>query len=526
MAKLELRDYQTAAVDAIWNGMAEASGGVLAALPTGTGKSLVLAEFIRRALLEFPETRILVLTHSRELVAQDFAEMVGLWPECPCGIYSAGLNRRDLRSRVIFAGIQSIHKRAYELQRIDVVLIDEAQSIPRDSDTMWRRFLNELLQINPYLSVCGLSATLFRLDSGWLHKGDNALFSDVVYEYSILDAINAGYLSPIVSRSGTAQVSTDGVGTRGGEFIAGQLDAAASDPATVEAIADELVAAGHDRKSWILFGCGVHHCEMLMAALVRRGISCEGVFATTPLGERDSIINRFKRGEIRCLTSVSALAVGFNAKCIDLVGMARPTKSAGLYIQIAGRGTRLWPGKENCLFMDWGGNIARHGPIDAPRISSRDKGEPGAMPLKKCPNCGTENPISARECMECGAQFEFTGSKVSTQASGAAILSSQIKPEWLDVTSVAYRRHEKEGKPPSMQVTYQCGMTFHREWVCWEHSGFPRTKAVQWWQKRAPACPVPNTVDEALANRTALAVPQRILVKPDGKWTQIVGVGF
>jgi DNA repair protein RadD len=176
--------------------------------------------------------------------------------------------------------------------------------------------------------------------------------------------------------------------------------------------------------------------------------------------------------------------------------------------------------------LDYTQNSNHFGPIDLIRPKSKKKGMPSDAPHKECPECEATVQASALICPECGYEFPPHEIKIDSMASNVALLSTQQKPEWLDVTNVSYRRHEKEGKPPSMQVSYQTGLTFHREWICLEHSGFPRTKAVQWWQKRAPACPVPNTVDEALANRTALAVPQRILVKPDGKWTQIVGVGF
>ena len=523
---LELRDYQRAAVDAVWDGMGEVDGNVLAVLPTGTGKALCIAELVRRAMQSYPETRILVLTHSRELVAQNFAEMLDLWPECPAGIYSAGLNKRDLHSRVIFGSIQSIHKRAYALQRIDIVIVDEAQTIPRNSDTTWRKFLSELLQINPFLRVVGWTATAFRLDSGMLHKGPDALFSEIVYEYNIIEAIEAGYLSPIISHAGHAQIDTSGVGTRGGEFIAGALEAAAVDPDIVEQIADEIVIAGQNRRGWIIFGCGIKHCGMLREALIARGISCEGVFATTPTAERDAIIKRFRKQEIRALVSVSALTTGFNVRHLDMVVLARPTKSCGLYIQMAGRGTRLFPGKVDCLIADFGGNIMRHGPVDAPRIKSPGTGEGGEMPSKNCPVCGAPNRIAACECVDCGAPFDVVGSKIETKASTAAVLSSHLSPEWIDVSEVSYSRHSKPGKPLSVQVTYRCGMVWHREWCCPEHDGYARQKFCQWWSKRAPACPVPNTVAEALANKSALAVPKRILVRPAGRFTEIVGVGF
>jgi len=527
MIRLILRDYQKAAVDAAWNYLGEDDGNPIVVLPTGTGKALCIAEFVRRALEGYPDTRILVLTHSTELVAQNYAEMKGLWPECPAGIYAAGLNKREINAQVIFGSIQSIHKKSYELQRCDLILVDEAQSIPRNANAMWRKFINELTQINKFLRVVGWTATAFRLDSGMLHKGDDALFSSICYEYNVREAIEAGYLCPPVTTSSETQIDTSGVGTRGGEFIAGDLEAAAMDAEVINAIADEIVALGKDRRGWIVFGCGVKHCTLLRDAIRKRGFSCEGIFATTPLAERAEAIDRFRRMEIRCLVSVNALAVGFNAKHTDLVALAVATKSAGKYIQAVGRGLRLFPGKADAMIADFGGNVARFGCIDA--ISPpREKGKPGdgETPTKQCPECEARNPLTALECVECGAPFPAPKSKVETKAAQLAILSSQIKPVWLDVSAVTYQRHEKAGKPPSMRVLYRCGMIFHQTWWCPEHTGFARQKFVQTWLRHAPGSTIPKTVEEALSQTGMLAKPKSICVRASGKYTEIVSARF
>lgn len=527
MTALVLRDYQAAAVDAVWNSLAEEGGNQLAVLPTGTGKALCIAEFVRRALHEYPETRIVVATHSRELVEQNYNEMKTLWPQCPAGIYSAGLNRRDIKAQVIFGSIQSLHRKAFALQLVDVVIVDEAQSIPRTADTMWRKFLGDLLQINGYLKVVGWTATAYRLDSGMLHKGENALFSNIAYEYNVRDAIEQGYLCPPITTSAEKQIDTTGVGIRGGEFIPGQLEAAANDPDTVEAIADEIVQHGQDRRGWAIFGCGVAHCTALRDAVRKRGFSCEGVFATTPSADRTAIIKAFRRQEIRALTSVNALTVGFNAPHLDLVALARPTKSAGLYVQAVGRGLRQFPGKANALILDMGGNIARFGPVDAVTVREKRKSdEAGEMPIKECPECGAGNPISATECADCGFLFGPAIRKVDTKAAALAILSTQAQSEWLAVNAVAYRRHEKPEKPPTFRVDYTCGIARHSSWWCPEHSGFARQKFVQTWQRHAPGVSVPNTVDEALANAHALAKPTKIQIRAAGRFTEIVGVSF
>jgi hypothetical protein len=197
---LTLRPYQQAAITSIYGYFEKESGNPLVVIPTAGGKSLVMAAFIDGVLKAWPDQRVLVVTHVRELIAQNHAEMLGLWPEAPAGIYSAGLGRRDARARILFAGIQSIHDKATRIGHADLVLIDEAHLIPGRSNTMYRRFLNDLQAINPALKVIGLTATPFRLDSGMLHEGENALFTDIAYEVSVRDLIDQGYLSPLISK--------------------------------------------------------------------------------------------------------------------------------------------------------------------------------------------------------------------------------------------------------------------------------------------------------------------------------------
>lgn len=519
---IELRPYQAETIAALYRWFERHDGNPLAVLPTGTGKSVVIAEFCRGAIASWPDTRILILTHVRELIAQNFAELVGLWPDAPAGIYSAGLNRRDLHAQILFAGIQSIHARAFDVQRCDLVLIDEAHLIPRASNTMYRRFLDELRRINPHLKVIGFTATPYRLDSGLLHEGDGAVFDGIAFEYPVLTAIEAGYLSPVVSKATDTKLDVTGVATRGGEFVPGQLEAAVDQEAINAAVVQEIVKAGQDRGSWLVFCAGVRHAEHIRDLVLQHGYSCGMVTGETPPPERDRVVRAFKDGKLRCLTNANVLTTGFNSPGVDLIAMLRPTKSVGLYVQIVGRGTRLAEGKDNCLVLDFAGNVSRHGPID--RVDGRKK-QPagdGDAPVKTCPDCQEIVHAAVRECPACGHEFEFKPIPLSTKASTEAILSTQQVPEWIPVTRVDFARHEKPGKPASLRVTYECGLQAYSEWVCFEHGGYPRQKACSWWAKRAPGRPVPNTVEDALAAAGTLPPVDAIMIRRAGQYTEIV----
>lgn len=223
---------------------------------------------------------------------------------------------------------------------------------------------------------------------------------------------------------------------------------------------------------------------------------------------------------------MAVLTTGFNAKSVDLIAMLRPTKSTGLYVQMVGRGTRLFDGKDNCLILDFAGNVKRHGPIDLVKPRDKTKGD-GEAPVKTCPECESILPISAMECPDCGYVFPAPKVKIEKQATALPVLSTQyVAPQWVAVDDVSYRLHSKPDKPPSLCVSYHCGLLAYREWVCLEHTGFPRQKAMQWWQKRAPGVCVPNSVQEALDSTHTLSVPKKIAIRPSGKFTEIVGVSF
>lgn len=171
---VDLRPYQAAAVDALWTYLASKDGNPLVVLPTGAGKSLVLGEVCRRACAEADDARIVVATHRKELIEQDAAAIRRLWPDAPVGIWSAGLRSRQVR-RITVCGIQSVHKRAKDFPRTDLLCIDEAHLLPFSGEGMYRRFIDELREVSPHLRIVGLTATPFRLAGGMLTRGQGRL---------------------------------------------------------------------------------------------------------------------------------------------------------------------------------------------------------------------------------------------------------------------------------------------------------------------------------------------------------------
>jgi len=516
------RYYQRAAVDSIWARIGKAKKGILVSMATGTGKSTVQAMACQEALEGWPDTGILIVTSVKELVRQNFEELIEIWPEAPACIYSAGLGVKDLSKPIIIAGIQSIYKQSHKIpRRIDLMFIDECQDLSDEDGTMFRRFISELLVINPDMRICGLSATIYRMRQGLLTEGKNALFDEVVYEYGILQGISDGFLSPLISKPMALQFDVTDVKISSGEYQAGQLERAVDKDYLTIAVVDELIKYGEDRRCWLVFCAGIDHAIHVRDEIRSRGISCETVHSKTPHPERDAIFRRYKAGEIRCITNVGVMQKGSNIPQIDLISMLRPSKSAGFFVQSAGRGTRLYPEKQNCLLLDHAGLLVEHGPVDMIRPKPKKRGE-GEAPIKQCPQCKTNVFAGIRFCPVCNYEFEFEKQEIDREAANMAVLSTQLQTETHEVSGVFYYRHTKEGRPDSLRVEYLCGPTkSFRQWFLFESVGRLREEACAWWRAHA-GTQAPNTITDAINRKGELKSPTRIDTCRIGKYHKIV----
>lgn len=537
-----LRYYQEDAVNAIPNYFALGNeGNPIIAMPTGTGKSIVIAEFIKRTLWNWPSQRIMMLTHVKELISQNAEKLISIWPNAPIGVYSAGLNSRDMIMPVVFGGVQSVSK-AIERElstdnglslsmrhfgHRDLVIIDECHLVSDKDDTQYRYVISELKKINPYLKIIGLSATPFRLKHGMLTE-EGGIFTDIAYDITDVESFNRliaeGYLMPLFPRPTNTVIDLSNVGMTGGDFNSKQVEAAIDTDEITYTAVKEMVELGHDRKCWLVFTSGVKNAEHVAAMLESFGIDSAATHSKLGAKKNDEIIAAFKRGEIRALVNANKLTTGFDHPPVDMIGMLRPTMSPGLWVQMLGRGTRPSPdtGKTDCLVLDFAGNTKRLGPINDPvKPRKPGKSQGGDAPVKMCNVCSTYNHGSARVCACCGTEFTFENKLFKTASTEQLIASDLPVIEYFKVDKVIYSLHEKKGKPPSMRVIYCCGMRRFDEWVCFEHSGFPRKRAEDWWKTRHPEEP-PMFTYQALQKVSELRCPNNIKVWVNKKNPEIL----
>lgn len=532
----QLRPYQQQAIDSVLSYWEQGGGNPLVDMATGLGKSVTIGDLTQRLLTAYPQMRVLMLVHVRELVAQNAKALLSLWPAAPVGIYSAGLGRRDTTQRIIFASVQSVYRRAKELGPFDLVLIDEAHLVPSAGEGMYRHLLDGLREMRPDLRVAGFTATPFRMDSGRLDDGAGRLFDEIVYSYGIAKGIDDGWLSPLVSKRGAMEIDVSSVAKRGGEFVSGALEAASDNDAITRAAVSEIITLGADRRSWLTFCAGVKHAHHVRDEFQRQGVSCEVISGETHPGDRARFIDDFRAGRLRCLTNCNVLTTGFDAPGLDMIALLRPTLSPGLLVQMLGRGTRLAEGKNDCLVLDYTGTIRRLGPVDTLTVDRRPgkKGAPDAAKIsdvraKECPTCKSLAALNAQTCAFCGHEWSLDKARHEAEADDVAILSRDLRnqpPEEIAVVTWMARRHVKSGSPDSLRVTYSAGLMSYPEWVLLQHSGPGRYRAEKWWTAHGGQLPVPETVEDALVRWAELTQPAFIGVKKNGKWWNIVSRRF
>jgi len=535
LPSIELRDYQIEATDALFDWIRTKQGWPLIVMPTGIGKSVVIANNVRQfadsartnGIQDFNQ---LVLTMQSELIVQNAAKLRLLNDPRDVGIYNAKLKQRDLQRPITVGSIQSLVNRAYD-KPFHAIHLDECHQLADKQTGQYRTFLAAQRLQNPDLLVVGYSATPYKLSSGRLDQGKDALFAGTAYEYDVMRGINDGWLTRPVTPKIDGRVDLSGVHTRGGEYIATELAAAVDVDAITERAVDEMVTRGADRSHWVCFACNVEHAKHVAEKLTERGIVAAVVYGELATDERKYRLDAFERGEIRCLVSVDVLSTGWDSPRVSLISLLRPTKSASKYVQYIGRGMRIFPGKTDCLILDHCNLVEYFGPIDAIRVRDKAQGEAtGEAIVKVCSACEEYRPAGERICKACGHPFPEPAKELYAAPSTKAVTSDAIEPEWHDVTDVLYARNAgKNGKRDTLRVIHECGFRkSYSQFVCIEHDGFARRAAEKFWNARSPErCPA--TIEEALALAEDLRKPTRIATRPqkdNPKYSEICAVEF
>ncbi|RLM27241.1 ATP-dependent helicase [Brenneria alni] len=491
-----LRPYQREAVSATLGYFRRHTQPAVIVLPTGAGKSLVIAELAKLA-----RGRVLVLAHVKELVAQNHAKYCA-WG-LKADIFAAGLQQRHSQGKVVFGSVQSVARNLDQFeQSFSLLIIDECHRISDDDNSQYQQIIQHLQQTNPQLRLLGLTATPYRLGKGWIYqyhyhgmiRGDErCLFRDCIYELPLRYMIKQGFLVP-PDRMDMPIVKYDFsklVARSNGLFSEADLNHELQRQQRITPhIISQIVEYAETRLGVMIFAATVEHAREIYTLLPPGQAAL--VSADTPYAERDALIEAFKQQRLRYLVNVAVLTTGFDAPHVDLIAILRPTESVSLYQQIVGRGLRLFPGKTECLILDyagnphdlytpevgnskphsdsqpvqvfcpqcgfanlfWGkttpdGNVIEHYGRRCQGWETVDNGQRQQCDFrfrfKVCPHCGAENDIAARRCHQCENVLVDPDDmlKAALKLKDALVLrcsgmtltpGKDAKGEWLNIT--------------------------------------------------------------------------------------------
>jgi DNA repair protein RadD len=526
---MQLRDYQQRAVDQLYDWFHKGyTGNPCIVMPTGSGKSHVVAALCKDALQNWPETRVLMLTHVKELIEQNAEKMRQHWLNAPMGIYSAGIGMKQLGEPITFAGIQSIRSRAGDVGHVDLVLIDECHLVNHEEEGGYRTLLAELKNINPNLRVIGLTATPYRLGHGMI-TDKPAIFDGLIEPVSIEELVHRGYLAPLRSKLTKTKLDVSGVHKRGGEYIESELQAAVDTKFHNEAVVSEVISRAGKRKAWLFFCAGVDHANNIAKLLQEKGVVAACITGETPKAERERILDDFKAGKITAITNANVLTTGFDYPDIDLIAMLRPTMSPGLYVQMAGRGMRPKSHTDHCMVLDFAGVVEKHGPITAVNPPTKGREGDGAAPMKACEECHELNPISARVCSCCGAPFPVA-TKAPVKLHNLDIMG--IDGSDMMITDWKWRKHISRTSGKEMiAVTYYGALSDPSvtEYFPITHDGYAGEKARKELFKIAKNADVDNETVFRSDDIEAIAIllnfgdpPDEIEYIKDGKFFRVM----
>ncbi len=392
--QFKLRPYQKESVDAVVHHFRKERSPAIIVLPTGAGKSLVIAELARIA-----RGRVLALAHVKELVEQNYGKYRSFGLDA--GIFSAGLKRKETTQKVIFGSIQSVinaeNKAEDFFSDFTLVVIDECHRVNMEGETQYFQVIEKLRKSNPDICILGLTATPYRLGHGWIyqiHKIKNdqktteeRFFKYCLYELPLRYMIKHNYLTPpVIIDAPVAAYDFSDLKMIDGKYSAIDIENVLKGQERITpVIINNIVELSKERKGVMIFTSSVRHAREVLGYLPMGSALVTG---ETSAEERAQIIEEFKDQKIKFLVNVSVLTTGFDAPHVDVIALLRPTESVSLYQQIVGRGLRLYPGKVDCIILDYTGIL--HDLFRPEIVDDKPHKNSVIVPII-CPSCGHEN---------------------------------------------------------------------------------------------------------------------------------------
>ena len=418
---IALRDFQATAIDEVRAAIRAGSRSILLVAPTGSGKTVIASHMIHGA--QQRGKRILFLAHRKELIDQCSNKLDDLGIDH--GVIMSDHWRRKPHLRVHVASVPTLVNRELA-EPPDLIFIDEAHRSRAESYvTILERFPN---------AVCvGLTATPIRADGRGLGK----LFKSMVQCPDVQALTDMRFLVPTRVYAPSRPVDVSGIKKSVGDYNIKQLGERMNRRVLVGDIVDHWRRLGENRLT-VCFAVLVAHSKAIVEQFQDAGVAAAHLDGTTPKHEREAVLADLAAGRIRVLVNVGVLTEGWDCPAVSCIILARPTCSMGLYLQMAGRTLRPYPGKADALILDHAGCTLEHGFVDQPRewwLSEDRKMDASKIDtsdtIRVCPECGYVMPKTQMVC-RCGYEF-----------SGASELPTHVAGDLQDITDAKQQRYSK-----------------------------------------------------------------------------------
>ncbi|NLS07633.1 DEAD/DEAH box helicase [Rhizobium sp. P32RR-XVIII] len=522
-----LRDYQEEAVKAVVSAVQDGHHPV-ASLPTGAGKSVVVAGIVERLSVRGDE-RIVVTVPSRELAEQNEKAIRRLIPDIDVGVVCAALGRREANARILVGTPQSLTG-VIDFDP-DHVIVDEAHQMPLHKGSWFARLFSGLPR-GKDTSRVGLSATTFRTADGAIY-GRKAWFTCQPYEIGVMDLVKRGFLASVRYVAPAAKMTTRGVTKSAGDYNQSQLVRANLDQ--VEPQVAIFLDALRGRKKGLIFAVTVDHAQAYVKALRKRGVRASLIVGAMSTSEREFSVRSFKDGVTRVAVTVQAALTGFDVPDIDLIASCRPTMSPIIHTQSIGRGTRPADDKVDCLVLDFAGNVKTFGPVHDPHFDKSGQPLGGIAPWRPCPSCETYNHLQSAACFSCGEvlkarrvvtseELEFGSIQWGPEQAAVKALTEARGLRGLSVESIALHAYRKPNTD-SVSCMVSIGLGGDAIIRVW-HKHLNTRWWRDLWSMLLGDAPAPQTLKDAYARRDELIRPASIDIERDGNFWRIAGASY
>jgi ATP-dependent helicase IRC3 len=341
-----LRPYQQEAIEAVINARLRGVRRMVVCLPTGAGKTVIFSRLAQRA-----QRQVLVLAHREELLSQARDKLAHALQGAAVVALERGAERGARDAKVLVCSIRSLHEErlanVIRERNIGLVIYDECHHAAAEDNL---RVLRQLGVFEPNWAgtLLGFTATTTRGDG----RGLEEVFERIVYTRTLPELIDQGYLSPLRGYRVSTAAELTRLSSNGLDFREDELSDAVDIEERNALVARSIQELARDRRT-IAFCVTVNHARNLCRSLNVLGVPAGIVHGALPSAERARALQDFRRGTTQVLCNVAVLTEGFDDPGVSCIAMARPTRSEGLYAQCVGRGTRLHPGKKDCLILDF-----------------------------------------------------------------------------------------------------------------------------------------------------------------------------